>query len=71
MKKNIIRTTDKVYHFLSGEQVVGPNIRLSGNYSGLSGNCSYLSGDLDECEISDTERHIGINIIDLVKEVKP
>jgi hypothetical protein len=39
---------------------------LRGDVTGISGNVSNLRGDLDDCEISNEEREIGVNIQDLV-----
>lgn len=38
----------------------------SGDISGLYGNCTGLSGDLDACDISNDDRRVGINITDVV-----
>ena len=44
---------------------ISPELR--GNVSGLRGICTGLRGNLDDCEISDTERCAGIDIGSLVK----
>jgi|SRR3990170_4765836 len=40
--------------------------RLTGNISGVYGDATNISGDLDECKITEEEREKGINIEDLV-----
>ena len=42
---------------------------LSGDVSGLWGDVSRLSGNVDECEISDEEREAGLDIASLVEDV--
>ena len=39
---------------------------LSGYCTGLRGNCTGLSGDLNDCDISPTEREQGVDIKDLI-----
>ena len=66
----------KLYHYKDGIKIIGPNLSMSGSYSGLWGNCSGLRGDcswlwgdcsrlrldLDDCEISNVNREVGIDI---------
>jgi hypothetical protein len=40
---------------------------LRGNCTGVRGCCTGLTGDLDECEISDEERARGIDVRTLVE----
>ena len=41
--------------------------KFRGDVNGISGDVTKISGNLDECEISDEERSKGINIKDLIK----
>ena len=41
---------------------------LSGNISGLSGSATNISGNLDDCEITEEEREKGVDIEKLVKD---
>ena len=48
-----------LYHFLTGSILEGPNPYLRGDCSGLSGN-------LDEAGLTDEDRKIGVDIRSLI-----
>ena len=43
------------------------SLTLSGNITKIYGDCTGITGDLDECEITEEDRKKGINIKDLIK----
>ena len=67
----------ELYYFIDGIKFLGPNPKMYGDCSELMGNCtfiegngtnvfgdcSYLSGNLDDCNISDSKK----NIIELIE----
>ena len=61
MKKLLVRKEGCLYWCKGGVLVEGESLP-----PGLSGDCTYLSGDLDDCEISDKERESGVEISALV-----
>ena len=61
MIKSLTRLVGKVFYFKDSGKV-------SGSHDKLWGNCSRLSGNLDDCEITDEERKQGIKIKELIKE---
>ena len=50
-------------HDLSG--VLNPD--LSGNISGINGDVTGITGNLDECGLTDEDRAKGVNIQDLIQ----
>lgn len=61
MKKALSRVTTKLYHYKG-------DIKVDGTNGEMIGNCTGLSGDLDECDITDEDRKKGIDIAELVGE---
>ena len=61
MKKMLKKKVVCVYHYIDGE-------RIAGCPSGLRGDVSGLSGDVDSCCISEEERQNGIDVSTLVGE---
>ena len=60
MKKALKKIkSGEIFHFVDGE-------KISGAPSGLIGDVSGLSGDIDSCEISDEDRLRGIDISEIV-----
>jgi len=75
MKPMLGRTKGKVWGNLNGvygdlSAVRGDLTGVSGDLTGVSGNLTGVYGDLDDCEISENDRAIGIDINDLIKETK-
>jgi hypothetical protein len=64
----------------ANEKMIGNCPNLYGDCTGIYGECcyfwhtesygyiKYISGNLDECNITDEERNKGINIQDLIEE---
>jgi len=50
--------------------LIGLHKLLTGDHSELFGDCSYIVGNLDECEISDEDRKNGVDIRTLIDENK-
>ena len=78
--KTALKTIHRLYHHNdNGNEVDGPNSKLtgdtskifgdccglSGDVSGLSGDVSGLSGDVDDCDLTDEERAVGVKVQDL------
>jgi len=66
---NISELTGNISSRLTGnisELTGNISSRLTGNISGVYGDATNISGDLDECKITEEEREKGINIEDLV-----
>lgn len=59
MRKSLTRTPE-LYHYDAA------GIRWPGPHAGLRGDCSGISGDLDECDLTAAERDAGVQIADLV-----
>jgi len=68
MKKALKRAYNSgVFHSVDGKRIAGVPESISGNISsGLSGDISGLSGDFDDCEITEEERKNGVKINDLI-----
>jgi hypothetical protein len=60
MKKELTKIQNNLYYYKDGAKIEGKN-------EGLSGDCTNLSGDLDDCKITAEEREKGIDISELVK----
>jgi hypothetical protein len=60
MIKKLERIKPKIYHYVDDVRVEGPPSDVSGDLTGVSGN-------LDDCEITDTDRARGIDIADLIE----
>lgn len=41
--------------------------KLIGNCTGVFGDCTLISGNIDDCDISDEERKNGVAVSDLIK----
>ena len=67
MKKKLSKRNE-LYYFNDGINIEGANPWLRGNFSGISGDCTGLSGNFDDCEITGEERAKGINISTLIEE---
>ena len=78
--KTALKTIHRLYHHNdNGNEVDGPNSKLtgdtskifgdccglSGDVSGLSGDVSGLSGYVDECDLTPAERAVGVKVQDL------
>ena len=71
--KTALKTIHRLYHHNdNGNEVDGPNSKLTGDTSkifgdccGLSGDVSGLSGDVDECDLTPAERAVGVKVQDL------
>ena len=59
IKKLQKRVRKELHHFENQSEILGPNSKMSGDCSGLSGN-------LNDCEITEGERKTGVLITDLV-----
>lgn len=59
MKRALKSSMIGVYHYIDG-------VKTDGIPSALRGDVSRLSGDVDNCCISDDERVAGVNVDDLV-----
>ena len=57
--KKALKKEAEVFHFVNGKKIYG-------FHSDVSGNLTDVCGDLDECEISDSDRKKGVNIEDLI-----
>ena len=62
MLKKLQRKSSTIFHFVDGKRIEGAPPDVCGNLSGVS-------GDLDDCEISDDDREKGIDIEDLIKAI--
>lgn len=58
MKKTLTKIENKIFYYKDG-------IKIEGKHSGIHGNVSDISDDVDSCEITDEERKRGIDIEDL------
>lgn len=61
MKKALRQKKLTLYYFSDAP----PGVKKEGKNKDMSGDCTGLSGDLDDCEITEEERKEGINIINL------
>ena len=59
MKKMLSRFQSGVYHVAEGKRCEGPP-------SGVTGDLTGVTGDLDDCEISEAERAAGVDVSDLI-----
>ena len=59
MKKGLKRIEYNSWHFKDGKKIEGAPSDIRGNLTGIRGN-------LDDCEITQEDRKIGIKIEDLV-----
>ena len=67
MKKLLKKQVNQLYYFKNRVKVYGVHERISGNVTGIYGNVSYISGNLDDCEITPEERKAGVHISTLVE----
>ena len=80
MKTALKKTIHRLYHHNDDEnEVDGPNSKLTGDtskifgdccglsgyVSGLRGDVSGLSGYVDDCDLTDEERAVGVKVQDL------
>lgn len=63
MKRCLELVKNGLFHYKNSERIEGKNNQMKGD-------CSELTGDLHNCEITEEEREKGINIKDLTKEKK-
>lgn len=68
MKKNLHKASVILFHFVDGKKTVGANNNMRGNCSGLRGDCSWIIGNIDSCDLSDEERECTIRIEELIAE---
>jgi hypothetical protein len=59
MKKALTKITGSMYYYENGE-------RIEGVPEDISGNLSSITGNLNDCEITEEERNRGIAIKDLI-----
>ena len=57
-----------LYYFKDGKRIEGVPEDIRGDVSGIRGNVNGIIGNLDDCEITDKERKVVVDIQDLVKE---
>jgi len=48
------------------DNVSGNLSNVSGNLSGVSGDLSNVRGDLDDCDLTDDDRRLGVDVADLI-----
>lgn len=68
MKKALQKIERKNLYYTdsNGAKVYGKNDKMSGENSALYGDCTWLKGDFDQCEISIEDREKIIDIADLI-----
>jgi hypothetical protein len=64
--KKLLQKNTNLYHIKDGIRIEGVHENISGNVNDIRGDVSGISGNLDDCEITDEEREKGININDLI-----
>ena len=53
--------------------IISPGLRgiinpdLWGDISGITGDCTRITGNIDNCDLTESDRNNGINIADLIK----
>jgi hypothetical protein len=63
MKRALKRIVNNHWYFAG-------NTKIYGSPSGITGDLSYISGDVDGCEISQDERKNGVCIGDLIAVIE-
>lgn len=66
MKKALWKSQNACWHFVDGLRIDGCHDNLTGDVTRLlTGNVTGLTGDVDDCELSDADRVAGVNVTDL------
>jgi len=64
LKKNAAR---ELFHFVGGRCIAGAPDRTKGDISGLWGQVDAVTGNVDECGLTDEERAKGMDITTLTE----